>query len=172
MYRSRTRPASAAAMPGMLVRLRRRYVKALEWTAIRHPVPTLGLVIVIVIVTGGAIAVSGFNPETDSDRGIRRGELTVSVATGGASPSLARRIREELETRFGEEYADFVAVLGEVRREVFERVSDRERRMAFFRAVDHEKWLAYLREHGRDALKRAMLEAINRSPSPSGGGSG
>jgi len=91
---------------------------------------------------------------------LRRGELTVSIATGGASPSLSRRIREELESRFGEEYADFVAVLGEVRREVFEKVNDPDRRMTFFRSLDHDRWLAYLREHGRDALKRAMLESI------------
>lgn len=91
---------------------------------------------------------------------LRRGDLTVSIATGGASPAFARRLRKELESRFGEEVADFVDVLGEVRREVFEKVNDPERRMAIFRAVDHDKWLAYLREHGRDALKRAIRESI------------
>jgi len=47
---------------------------------------------------------------------VRRGELTVAVGTGGASPGLAARLRGELEQRFGPEYEPFVAILGAVRR--------------------------------------------------------
>lgn len=47
---------------------------------------------------------------------LERGELTVAVGTGGASPGLAARLRRELEARFGAEYAPFVAILGGVRR--------------------------------------------------------
>ena len=43
---------------------------------------------------------------------IRRGELCVSISTGGANPMLAARLAEEMETRFGPEYADYVELLG------------------------------------------------------------
>ncbi len=46
---------------------------------------------------------------------VRRGELLLAVSTGGASPALARRIRERLEGEFGAEYGDLVALLGELR---------------------------------------------------------
>jgi precorrin-2 dehydrogenase/sirohydrochlorin ferrochelatase len=47
---------------------------------------------------------------------LRRGGLQVAVSTGGASPTLARRIRNELEEVFGPEWASVVAELETVRR--------------------------------------------------------
>ncbi len=49
---------------------------------------------------------------------LRRGDLVVAVTTGGASPGLARAIREELEVYFGGEYAALVRLAAEVRREL------------------------------------------------------
>ena len=46
---------------------------------------------------------------------VRRGDLVVAVSTGGRAPALARRLREELADRFGPEWAEAVAVLGQVR---------------------------------------------------------
>ncbi len=47
---------------------------------------------------------------------LRRGRLQVAVSTGGASPTLARRIREELEDAFGPEWAGIVEELDAARR--------------------------------------------------------
>jgi siroheme synthase-like protein len=52
---------------------------------------------------------------------IRRGDLTVAVSTGGASPAVARAIREELDEYFTAHYAWFVQIAGEVRRELREK---------------------------------------------------
>ena len=46
---------------------------------------------------------------------VRRGELLLAIGTGGASPALAKRLREELAERYGEHWAEVVAVLREVR---------------------------------------------------------
>jgi precorrin-2 dehydrogenase/sirohydrochlorin ferrochelatase len=47
---------------------------------------------------------------------LRRGALTVAVSTGGASPALARAVREEIERHLGEDYAVLADVAGDVRR--------------------------------------------------------
>jgi siroheme synthase-like protein len=47
---------------------------------------------------------------------LRRGRLQVAISTGGASPTLARRIRGELEEAFGPEWAGIVEELDRARR--------------------------------------------------------
>ena len=48
---------------------------------------------------------------------LRRGQLQVAVSTGGASPTLAQRIRLELEDIFGYEWAGVVEALHRARRD-------------------------------------------------------
>jgi precorrin-2 dehydrogenase/sirohydrochlorin ferrochelatase len=49
---------------------------------------------------------------------VRRGDLQIAVSTSGQSPSLAQRIRQDLEQQFGPGFAEWVAELGATRREV------------------------------------------------------
>lgn len=46
---------------------------------------------------------------------MERGALQVAVSTGGASPALAKRVRDEIEAALGPEYAAAVDVLGALR---------------------------------------------------------
>jgi siroheme synthase-like protein len=52
---------------------------------------------------------------------IRRGSITVAASTGGKSPALARRLREELEAYLTEEMPALADLLGEVRGELKSR---------------------------------------------------
>jgi precorrin-2 dehydrogenase / sirohydrochlorin ferrochelatase len=46
---------------------------------------------------------------------VERGDLLIAVSTGGKSPALARKLREELEEAYGPEYAVLIKILGELR---------------------------------------------------------
>lgn len=57
---------------------------------------------------------------------VRRGDLQIAISTGGQSPSLAQRVRHQLERQFGPGYAQWVAELGKTRREVLRSNLDPE----------------------------------------------
>jgi len=46
---------------------------------------------------------------------VRQGDLVISISTAGKSPALARKLRMELEKRFGKEYRVLVDILGALR---------------------------------------------------------
>jgi precorrin-2 dehydrogenase/sirohydrochlorin ferrochelatase len=51
---------------------------------------------------------------------VRRGDLTLAIATEGRCPALAEILREELEERYGPEYAELVSLFGEARKKMIE----------------------------------------------------
>jgi len=59
---------------------------------------------------------------------VRRGDLQIAISTSGQSPSLAQKLRQQLEKQFGPAYAAWVAELGETRREVLRSKLDPERK--------------------------------------------
>ena len=90
---------------------------------------------------------------------VRRGDLVIAISTGGRSPALARRLREELEERFGPVWKDLVEVIGEVRERTLSRLPDLvERSRRWSRALDLEELEALIRT-GRADEARASLEA-------------
>ncbi|MCX7873725.1 MAG: bifunctional precorrin-2 dehydrogenase/sirohydrochlorin ferrochelatase [Caldimicrobium sp.] len=46
---------------------------------------------------------------------IKRGNFVLAISTGGASPALARRLREILEREFEEEFEIYVRLMGKIR---------------------------------------------------------
>ena len=52
---------------------------------------------------------------------VRRGNLSLAVATEGRCPALARALREDLESRYGQEYAELLDVMGRLRDQMLER---------------------------------------------------
>jgi siroheme synthase-like protein len=53
---------------------------------------------------------------------VRRGDLLVTVSTGGRSPALAAHVRREIEGRIGPEYGALLALCARLRRSVAEDV--------------------------------------------------
>lgn len=60
---------------------------------------------------------------------VKRGELLLSISTGGNSPSLSAKIKKELEETYDESYEEYIELLGLARKRIIEENKDiRERR--------------------------------------------
>lgn len=86
------------------------------------------------VVTGSSMGEKyrwGFdNPST-----IRRGDLMLTISTGGRAPALSKLIRQKLETIFNEDFGRKVEVLGSMRDEVKRTIDDPGERINFWRDI-------------------------------------
>lgn len=66
---------------------------------------------------------------------VRRGDLQIAISTAGQSPSLAQKIRQQLERQFGQGYAAWVKELGETRRLILGSELDKETKLELLHSL-------------------------------------
>jgi precorrin-2 dehydrogenase / sirohydrochlorin ferrochelatase len=81
---------------------------------------------------------------------VRRGDLQIAVSTAGQSPSLAQKIRQQLEKQFGPGYAPWVAELGETRKLILASDLTRERKLDLLHSLA-----------SKDAVEAALVETAD-----------
>jgi precorrin-2 dehydrogenase/sirohydrochlorin ferrochelatase len=89
---------------------------------------------------------------------VKQGELTIAVSTGGASPALAKKIRQELESKYGPEYAFFLDQLGAIRKRVLEEVGDEGKRSSIFQEIVDSEVIDLLKQGKRGEAELRMKE--------------
>jgi precorrin-2 dehydrogenase/sirohydrochlorin ferrochelatase len=112
---------------------------------------------------------------------ISRGDLSIAISTGGASPALARRIREQLEGHFGQEYVTLTLILGEIRQEVLGLGGSSDGNKSMFMQIIDSDLLQAITENNSNRVKtilRSMLPdsidpgpIVDRAMQPHEGGS-
>lgn len=92
---------------------------------------------------------------------VRRGELLLAIGTGGASPALARRLRERLALSYGPEWIEVLQILREVREETKPSLpSFRERAERWHAALDPDEAASLVREGRGEELRARLLERL------------
>jgi precorrin-2 dehydrogenase / sirohydrochlorin ferrochelatase len=66
---------------------------------------------------------------------VRRGDLQIAISTAGQSPSLAQKIRQQLERQFGEGYGAWVKQLGETRSLILASDLDKETKLELLHSL-------------------------------------
>ncbi|NOQ65915.1 MAG: bifunctional precorrin-2 dehydrogenase/sirohydrochlorin ferrochelatase [Desulfobacterales bacterium] len=91
----------------------------------------------------------------------RRGDLTISVSTAGKSPALARKIRMELEKRYGPEYRVLVNILGGIRPQILAFGLPQSENEELFKQLLHDDMKEWIKNKNLDSIEkhfRAVLE--------------
>jgi precorrin-2 dehydrogenase / sirohydrochlorin ferrochelatase len=88
---------------------------------------------------------------------VQRGDLQIAISTNGQSPSLAQKLRQQLERQFGPGYARWVAELGETRKLVLASGLDPQRKTDLLHSLA-----------SREALRAAQAEEAAKNKNAKG----
>lgn len=89
-----------------------------------------------------------------------RGKLIISVSTSGSSPSLAKKIRDEIAETYDERYEEYLDFLATVRHYVKQYVADRTERRAWLKEAIEPIYL-----HNTEERQTFLNELQQTSPS-------
>jgi precorrin-2 dehydrogenase/sirohydrochlorin ferrochelatase len=94
---------------------------------------------------------------------VRRGDLQIAISTNGQSPSLAQRLRQQLERRFGPAYAQWVAELGATRKLVLASNLDPQRKRELLHSLaSREAFEAAVAEKSANRVVERVAENDRR----------
>jgi precorrin-2 dehydrogenase/sirohydrochlorin ferrochelatase len=98
---------------------------------------------------------------------IRTGPLAIAISTAGASPALAKRIRDEIAEEYGEPYARLAVILNEVRGWAKATLPTYQDRKAFFESiVNGEPDPVELLRRGDEQAVRDLVVAAQQTHAP------
>ncbi len=89
-----------------------------------------------------------------------RGDLLITISTGGKSPALAKKLRRELEEAYGREYAGFLRIMGAVRPRVLAQGRTQPENEAIFNRLVYSELLDWIRDGDRERIDRFLQEVL------------
>ena len=96
---------------------------------------------------------------------VRRGTLSVAISTGGAAPTVAKRLRRHVQEHLGPEWETYLTLLGEVRVLVMERVPGGEVvRKPIFEAIADSDLLERIRAGATPSAEDVYAEFVGARP--------
>lgn len=94
---------------------------------------------------------------------LRRGNLAISVSTDGLSPALAKKIRRDIQQRFGFEYAKLLRLMKSVRPEALRKIKNPRIRNLFFQKIFQPKMLTLLKKNKLPQARKRIREYLKNA---------
>ena len=91
---------------------------------------------------------------------VRQGDLTISISTAGKSPALARKLRIELEKRFGAEYRVLVDILGVLRPVILASGLEQSDNEQLFKQLLHDDMADWIRNKDWSSMENHFAKVL------------
>lgn len=93
---------------------------------------------------------------------VERGDLLCAVSTSGSSPALAKKIRKDLESMFGPEYALFLVLMGNIRKKLLEQGHDPDTHKKIFNTLIEKNFPALIAAGDEISIDSILIELLGR----------
>ncbi len=94
---------------------------------------------------------------------VTRGNLQISVSSGGGSPSVIQRVKREIGELIGDEYGELLEVAAEMRAEAKQALKTYEARRRVLQAFVESEAIELLRAGKREEARQLAFELLRRA---------
>ncbi len=91
---------------------------------------------------------------------VNRGDLTISISTAGKSPAFAKKLRKDLAGQFGEEYADFLQLMGAIRKKMLAAQHDPDTHKSLFKELIENGLLELTGQNDIKSIDALLLKTL------------
>mgnify|MGYP000160958240 CR=1 FL=1 len=91
---------------------------------------------------------------------VRRGDLVITISTSGNSPALAKRLRLDLEKQFGDEYADFLRLMGAIREKLLSQAHEPEAHKDLFNQLIDRDLIGLIKANNIKEINALLLDVL------------
>jgi len=89
---------------------------------------------------------------------VNRGNLVIAISTSGKSPAFAKKMRQDLEKEFGEEYDEFLQLMGAIRKKALSEKHEPEAHKHLFEQLINRGLIDMIRDHDEERINSLLLE--------------
>jgi|LGVE01.1.fsa_nt_gb precorrin-2 dehydrogenase/sirohydrochlorin ferrochelatase len=93
---------------------------------------------------------------------VSRGDLVISISTSGKSPAFAKKLRKELEKQFGEEYAEFLRLMGAIRKKLLRKEHQPEAHKHLFEQLINSGLIEMIKNNKKEDINSLLFEIFGK----------
>jgi precorrin-2 dehydrogenase/sirohydrochlorin ferrochelatase len=93
---------------------------------------------------------------------VQRDDLVITISTSGRSPALAKNLRKVLENQFGEEYGDFLQLMGAIRKKLLSQSHEPEAHKHLFEQLISSDLIAMIRDRKEKDINSLLMEILGQ----------
>lgn len=91
---------------------------------------------------------------------LNRGDLIIAISTSGKSPAFAKKLRKQLETEFGDEYAEFLRLMGAIRKKLLSENHEPEAHKHLFEQLIERDLVQMIKNGDMDSINSLLHDVL------------